>query len=144
MDVFRYMVLSRVGGGLDSHLDVEPYQPLDPLLERTACFVGIEPQAHMRQVYNRNGMPYLLCNAFMGSEPGHPFWDHLLGWLYRCTKGVVLQSTGSWMLTGAALNAPQASRPDLLSPDCGARSPIRGRATCPTRRSSGASSNASG
>jgi len=116
VDVFRYMVLSRVGG-VYSDLDVEPYQALDDLAARSACFVGVEPQQHMRRYYNQNGFPYLLCNAFMGSEPGHPFWDHLMAWLYRCPKGAVLRSTGPWMLTGAGLTVAPEDRPDLLSPD---------------------------
>lgn len=116
VDVFRYMVLSRVGG-IYADLDVEPYQALDALLQRSACFVGVEPQLHMGQAYNGNGLPYLLCNAFMGSEPGHPFWEHVLGWLYRAASPDVLASTGPWFLTGAGLTAPAAARPDVLSAD---------------------------
>ncbi|SFZ86283.1 Glycosyltransferase sugar-binding region containing DXD motif-containing protein [Devosia enhydra] len=116
VDVFRYMVLSRVGG-VYSDLDVEPYEAIDTLAEESACFLGIEPQFHMRKSYNQNGLPYLLCNAFMGSEPGHPLWDHVIAMLPRCQHGEVLTSTGPWFLTGAGLTAPDAARPDVLSPD---------------------------
>jgi hypothetical protein len=116
VDVFRYMVLFKLGG-VYSDLDVDPYRAIDELVERTRCFVGIEPKHHMDKSYNQNGLPFLLCNAFMGSEPGHPFWTHVIDRLEQSHHGEVLTSTGPWFLTGAGLTAPAEARPDVLAPD---------------------------
>lgn len=116
VDVFRYMVLSRIGG-VYSDLDVEPYRAIDELAETSRAFLGLEPEWHMKKTYNQNGLPFLLCNAFMGSEPGHAFWEHVLAWLYRSPTGEVLTTTGPWFLTGAGLTAAENARPDVLAPD---------------------------
>jgi hypothetical protein len=89
---------------------------MDELVDTTECFVGTEPEEHMGRLYNRSGLPFLLCNAMMGSAPGHPFWDHAIAQLERTRNLGVLESTGPMSLTGAALRAA-ADRPDVLVPD---------------------------
>jgi hypothetical protein len=114
-DAFRCFILS-AEGGVYADLDVDPFRSLNELIEQTDCFVGVEPEEHMPLLFNACGLPYLLCNAFMGSVPGHPFWDHMFEQFERCVQNNVLESTGPLALTGCALRI-ESSRPDVLLPD---------------------------
>ena len=69
-DTFRYMVL-RVMGGVYVDLDMESLRPLDALLEGHTCLVGQEPSAHALLLVNK---PRNVCNAWMASAVGEPFW----------------------------------------------------------------------
>ena len=69
-DTFRYMVL-RVIGGVYVDLDMESLRPVDPLLTGHTCLLGQEPSAHARLMVNK---PRHICNAWMASAVGEPFW----------------------------------------------------------------------
>ncbi len=116
-DAFRYFVLHR-HGGVYADLDVEPLRRIDELAETSRMFVGLEPWDHVageHAVYT--GLPYVLCNAFMGSEAGHAFWPYVFAHLVRCQSDQVMISTGPFFLSGAGLMAPKEVRPDLLPPE---------------------------
>lgn len=69
-DTFRYMVL-RVVGGVYVDLDMEALRPVDPLLEGHTCLLGQEPAAHALLLVDK---PRHMCNAWMASAVGEPFW----------------------------------------------------------------------
>ncbi|ODT70028.1 MAG: hypothetical protein ABS75_14445 [Pelagibacterium sp. SCN 63-23] len=131
-DAFRFFVLHR-HGGVYADLDVVPKGRLDGLCADSVCFVGAEPEIHVEENDGRyRGMPFVLCNAFMGSEPGHPFWQRCLDALARCAaSGDVVDATGPRFVHGVALCTPQAQRPDALLPNLW--SPLSGWGRpCPT------------
>jgi len=66
-DAFRYMVLGKLGG-VYADLDVEPFQPIDRLLD-LMCFVGVEPLEHIGTDRIHQGVPLLMSNAFMARCP---------------------------------------------------------------------------
>jgi len=114
VDIFRYYALYKLGG-IYSDIDVEPFRPLDEILPTCEAFVGVEPEAH--SAHGPDGVPYQLCNALMGSSPGHPFWPHLFSVLERCKTYENMLSTGPRMLNGAGLTAPRPIRPAVLAAD---------------------------
>lgn len=131
-DAFRFFVLHREGG-VYADLDVVPKGRIDPLCVTTSCFVGAEPEIHVEENDGRyRGMPFVLCNAFMGSEPGHPFWQRCLDRLAQCSvSGDVVDATGPRFVNGVALCAPPEERPDALLPNYW--SPLSGWGRyCPT------------
>lgn len=84
MDIFRvdfarYVVLYFFGG-VYADVDVEPLQDFSSLTEQHKAFVGTEPEAHAVFLY---GVHRLICNAVMGSAPGHPFWRKFLDYSVR-------------------------------------------------------------
>jgi hypothetical protein len=114
-DSFRYLVLGRLGG-VYADLDVEPYQPIDGLLEHV-CFLGIEPLEHISADRHHQGVPFLLTNAFMGSVPGHRLWRDIIGRMPSLVDQETFYSTGPSMVTASVLRLDEADRPILLSPD---------------------------
>lgn len=104
VDAVRYFLL-RHYGGVYVDLDFECLAPQDALLESAAVLLGEEPAAHME--YHRGGivardLQHLVCNAWMASPPGHPFWDHVIECMIavRAEPGP-LEATGPLMLTHA-------------------------------------------
>jgi hypothetical protein len=73
-------------GGVYADLDVELLRPLQPLLELIVqrkgshAVIGQEPEAHALLLERK---PRQACNAFLASEPGHPFWLWLVKRLVR-------------------------------------------------------------
>jgi len=63
-------------------------------------------------------MPFCLGNAFMGSEPGHPFWVHCMKGLELSRCKDVVDATGPRFVNSVALTVPRAERPDALMPEC--------------------------
>jgi hypothetical protein len=115
-DAFRFFVLHKIGG-IYSDLDVLPLRNAEELLGQTECFVGAEPEKHVREndaLYR--GMPISLCNAFMGSVPGHAFWRHCMDAMGRCNVPDVVDATGPRFINGVALTIDRGERPDVLSP----------------------------
>ncbi len=65
-------------GGVYADLDMEALQPLDPLLAgRHAALAWMGPA---------DDHPHNLPNAWMASEPGHPFWLMMLIQIMQCPK----------------------------------------------------------
>ncbi|WP_052951544.1 glycosyltransferase family 32 protein [Devosia soli] len=114
-DAFRFFVLHKFGG-VYADLDVLPYRNINELVERTECFVGAEPEKHVRDNEYLRGMPMSLCNAFMGSVPGHVFWERCFEALARCVCTDVVDATGPRFVNGVALTIPREQRPDALPP----------------------------
>lgn len=116
-DAFRFFVLHRIGG-VYADLDVLPFGPIDSILEETECFVGAEPEQHVLENDAKyRGMPFLLCNAFMGSVPGHPFFARCIERLEACACSDVIDATGPRFVNGVALNVPREIRPSVLLPN---------------------------
>lgn len=116
-DVFRFFVLHHFGG-VYADLDMLPLGRIDELCESSDCFVGAEPEKHVREndaLYR--GMPFLLCNAFMGSVPGHIFWQRCIDKLPDCLCDDVIDATGPRFINGVALTLPRSERPDVLLPN---------------------------
>lgn len=116
-DVFRFFVLHRFGG-VYADLDMLPLGRIDELCETSACFVGSEPEKHIREndaLYR--GMPFSLCNAFMGSVPGHVFWQRCIDKLPDCLCDDVIDATGPRFINGVALALDRSERPDVLLPN---------------------------
>ncbi|MCP8883802.1 hypothetical protein NIM87_09855 [Devosia sp. XJ19-1] len=131
-DAFRFFVLHKFGG-VYADLDVVPKGRIDRLCKESACFVGAEPEIHVEENDGRyRGMPFVLCNAFMGSEPGHPFWQRCLDAMARCSASSdVVDATGPRFVHGVAMCAPKTERPDALLPNLW--SPLSGWGRhCPT------------
>lgn len=114
-DAFRFFVLHRVGG-VYADLDVVPLRKIDELIGRTECFVGAEPVKHVEDNESYRGLPMSLCNAFMGSAPGHVFWQRCLEAMARCVCDDVVDATGPRFVNGVALTSPRNERPDALPP----------------------------
>jgi hypothetical protein len=116
-DAFRFFVLHRFGG-VYADLDMEPLGSLDALVGRSECFVGAEPELHVRDNDARyRGMPFVLCNAFMGSVSEHPFWAECIAALERCFCEDVVDATGPRFINGIALQLEREMRPDVLLPN---------------------------
>ena len=116
-DAVRYFILHHEGG-VYADLDVECFQPIDEIIGKTRIFLSVEPEEHLSTALaSCRGLPFLLCNAFMGSEPGHPFWQYLFTILQRQGScPYVLDATGPFMLTGVGMTATPDIRPDLVLP----------------------------
>ena len=117
-DAARYFILHHEGG-VYSDLDVECYSAIDELIFNSKFFLSVEPEVHSKvKIATSRGFPFMLCNAFMGSEPGHKFWSHLHEILQRQKDcPYVLDATGPFMLTGAGLSAPADIKPDIVLSD---------------------------
>ncbi len=115
-DAFRFFVLHRFGG-VYADLDVLPTRSINALVEQTECFVGAEPEKHVRDNESYRGLPMSLCNAFMGSVPGHVFWQRCLEAMARCVCNDVVDATGPRFVNGVALTIPRSERPDAVLPN---------------------------
>ena len=115
-DSFRYLVLNAMGG-VYADLDVEPFRAIDALVDGLTCFAGIEPDEHMGPDTRHTGAPFLVTNAFMGGEKGHPWFAELVRLLpLVCDIEAVFLSTGPSVTTGAALRLRREERPALVLP----------------------------
>lgn len=119
VDAFRYFLM-KYCGGLYVDMDFECLQALDPLLDGHGLVLGQEPQSHViRHSHHTGGLPRLLCNAFMASEPGHPFWDHVIEALYRtCHEPGPLDATGPFFLTRAHADYADQDSLSILPTPC--------------------------
>ena len=96
VDFWRYAMLY-VYGGVYSDLDVFPMKSIDVFLEKNQVVIGREPIEHAREY---NGTDFLLCNAFMISPKGNPFWLHLMEFIIKKYKhGSPVETTGPGIMT---------------------------------------------
>ena len=107
-DAVRYFILHHYGG-VYADLDFECLRPLEPLLAGKQLIFGLEPDEHLSHDYLRqHNLQQLICNAWMASIPGHPFWEHLFKALLASHRlAGALPSTGPFMLTHACLSYPE-------------------------------------
>jgi mannosyltransferase OCH1-like enzyme len=103
VDAARYLLLHR-HGGVYADLDFECLRPVDPLLEGRALVLGAEPESHEPPplVRPRPEGFRLVCNAFLASTPGHPFWGTVMDALpRRARERSALDVAGPFFLSDA-------------------------------------------
>lgn len=102
-ELARYLIL-RHHGGLYVDIDFEALRPMDDLFAGASLIFGLEPASHAaREPVRTRGLSRIVCNAWMASQPEHPFWDHLLPMLRSTSAETnVLDATGPFLLTRAA------------------------------------------
>ena len=107
-DAFRYVLLASEGG-LYVDLDFECLRPLPELFDGAAVVIGVEPASHADDAAIRSrGLSRIVCNAFMASEAGHPFWNHVLDLMSQHPPdGSVLDTTGVFLLSQAVDSYPR-------------------------------------
>src|SRR5579872_3859190 len=82
-DLGRYLVL-RSFGGIYADLDCECLRPIERLIDGAEFVIGREPDAHVASpTWAGRGLTQILCPSFIGSAPGHPFWDAVIGETHR-------------------------------------------------------------
>ena len=112
-DLVRYFILHREGG-VYADLDLECLRPIDSLLAGQQLVLGLEPAQHgQRNLARQRRLDKILCNAFMASVPGHPFWDTVAKELQlHAGESSPLDATGPFMLTRAWQKMPH---PDAVT-----------------------------
>ncbi len=98
-DFARYLILHGCGG-LYADLDMECLRPVSALLAGRSFVACHEPQKHART----KGFEKIVCNAFMGSVPSHPFLGAVIEAMATVPTAItthleVLTSTGPLMMT---------------------------------------------
>jgi len=95
-DALRYIVLYEFGG-VYADMDLESFQPIDPMARKFPCFISQEPYEH--PILDGN-FEHLLINALMGCRARHPFMKQLMDNLPRFGHmWNVLDSTGPHFVT---------------------------------------------
>lgn len=102
VDAARYLLMHHMGG-VYVDLDFEALRPIEPLLEGRSAVVGEEPASHLEIPHALRRpvqLDRLVCNAFLASTRGHPFWRHGLERLEACAReNDPLEATGPFFLT---------------------------------------------
>ncbi|GAB5370340.1 hypothetical protein AAMO2058_001484100 [Amorphochlora amoebiformis] len=109
-DALRYFILYNYGG-IYADLDVESVAPLDEILDQP-LILSQEPLAHAVVLEDR---PRQVCNAFMASRPGHPFWPFVHNYMasHQVRRDPV-GSTGPRMLDAALEAYINTSNPETV------------------------------
>eukprot|EP00475_Leptophrys_vorax_P034117 TRINITY_DN5467_c0_g1_i6.p1 TRINITY_DN5467_c0_g1~~TRINITY_DN5467_c0_g1_i6.p1 ORF type:complete len:362 (+),score=72.64 TRINITY_DN5467_c0_g1_i6:1230-2315(+) len=88
-----------VFGGVYADLDFECTLPFDSLIKAYSGFLAPEPRVQTLALYGKESV---VCNAIMGSRPGHPFWkalmDRITDGISNCAEDVAVQCTGPLVL----------------------------------------------
>lgn len=102
VDAVRYFIMSHYGG-VYIDLDFECLKPFDKLLTGKQIVLGLEPPAHLDlHLAKERDLSQIVCNAFVASVPGHPFWEHVFKQLIACHRAPgPLDATGPFLLTRA-------------------------------------------
>ena len=115
-DAGRYLLLQHFGG-VYADLDTECLRAHEPLLEGERLLLPLEPGHHLQgKMVMASGRRRIVGNAWMASEPGHPFWqvvqEELLG---RRKLPGALEATGPFLLSQAVDHCDDAQwRPRIL------------------------------
>ncbi len=105
-DAGRYMLLHHFGG-VYADLDSECLQSFEPLASEQRLILCQEPANPNPLAADGRGFQTVLFNGVMASPAKHHFWPHLFQRLADCRHASnVLDSTGPYLLTGAALSYP--------------------------------------
>ena len=100
-DAIRYFMMLHYGG-LYVDLDFECLRPFETLLAGKSIALGLEPPPHAEPYTEKWGYDQLICNALIGSEPHHPFWEHVCRMLISEAIHVSpIEATGPVFLTHA-------------------------------------------
>ena len=118
VDAARYFVLHKFGG-LYVDLDFESFRPIDDLLLSREIVLAREPLEHLDlTIVRQRGLSDLLCNAFMASSAGHPFWEHVFqALLANRRRPGPLDATGPFLLTLAWRSFAERDRVTILAPE---------------------------
>lgn len=101
-DAIRYLLLYKYGG-LYVDMDYECFRNLNPLFVSKKCILGLEPKEHAKRI----NAEYLAGNAFMASEPNHPFWLAVIDYMKNVNLDdyteeskarYILDTTGPFMI----------------------------------------------
>ena len=108
VDAARYFIMHKYGG-LYADLDFECFQPMDKLVAAGDLVLAPEPAEHKDiQIVKDRGLDQVICNAWMASRPGHPFWDHVFRELIaQRNQRDTLDATGPFLLTRALRSFPR-------------------------------------
>jgi len=115
-DAVRYFILHHYGG-VYVDLDFECLRDMGPFVAGSDLVFGLEPLEHIRR-QSRPDRPVkrIVCNAWMASGPGHPFWEHLFRQLLIShERPCPLDATGAFLLT-RAVETYEGERPARLLP----------------------------
>ena len=114
VDSFRYFVVNHFGG-VYVDLDFECIRPIDELLDGKELVLGLEPPEHTTSPSVRTrGLDQIVCNAFLASVPGHPFWEHVFRYLVKFQQAPVLDAASVFMLTHAYMEYPNREKLSLI------------------------------
>jgi mannosyltransferase OCH1-like enzyme len=115
-DAARYFILHREGGAY-ADLDLQCLRPIDDLLLGREVVFGLEPTEHVDEQARAAGLDWIVCNAFMASPPGHPFWEFLFEALGKAAREPdPLNATGPYLLSRACREYGERHRLSMLSP----------------------------
>ena len=92
---------------------------MDELLAGQELVVGLEPPAHADEPGVRSRrLDQIVCDAFIASRPGHPFWEHVFEHLVRSQHAPsVLDAVSVFLLTRAYQTYPHPEQISLLAAD---------------------------
>lgn len=102
-DVIRYLILYKYGG-VYVDLDYECIESMDTYLENQSCCFGLDPKEHAQSLKKE----YIISNAWMASEPEHPFFKHIIDTIKKNDDvdicefdkfDYVLETTGPYLIT---------------------------------------------
>ncbi len=107
VDAARYFIMHHFGG-VYVDLDFECLRAIDPLLEGKTLLLGLEPESHLgQQVARQSGLERIVGNAFIASQAGHPFWEHVFRQLVGSHRlPDPLDASGPFCLTRAVESFP--------------------------------------
>lgn len=116
-DVMRYFVMHHFGG-VYVDLDFECLRPIDGLLEGRELVLGLEPTGHVGDSVRAAGLDRIVCNAFIASRPGHPFWVEVFRRLTEsCREPSPLDATGPFFLTRVCRSYGEADGLTIVGSD---------------------------
>lgn len=82
-DFTRYAIMFDIGG-IYADLDFECLHSFDEVIANRQLIVSSEPKAHTVLLEGqKDEHASALCNAILGSRPGHPFWLRLMESIYQ-------------------------------------------------------------
>ncbi len=118
VDAVRYFIMFHYGG-VYVDLDFQCLKPIDQLLAEKEVVFGLEPPAHLELPFVKMmELDQIICNAFLASVPGHPFWEHVFKQLiaYHRAKGP-LDVAGPFLLTRSCISYPDKDAIALVPHD---------------------------
>lgn len=115
VDFARLVMMYR--GGVYADLDTYPVKPIDVWVNTNKIVLGREPLEHAREMYQRE---VVICNAFMISPPGIPFWKHLMEFIIENYEPYYkpVENTGPMAFTKFLEAHPEAFSDVIITDPC--------------------------
>lgn len=112
---WRYFVLHHYGG-VYVDLDFECLRPIDDLVVGQELVMGLEPASHADEPGVRSrGLDQIVCDAFIASRPGHPFWERVFELLVRYQRAPsVLDAVSVFLLSRACQTYPHPEQVTIV------------------------------